>query len=70
MIAIEMKMPRRCVDCRFRHIHYGDNKFFCYARYMYIRAEEENRRQPWCPLIEVAAVAPVFPEQTLKQKFR
>ncbi len=70
MIAIEMKMPRTCRDCPFRHMYHGDNKFFCDAKYLYARAEDLDRRQPWCPLIEVAAVAPVFPEQTLKQKFR
>ena len=69
MIAIEMEMPRACADCNFAHAQGVSSYFWCDAISKCALLTERDRRQPWCPLIEVAAVAPVLPEQTISKKF-
>ena len=70
MIALKMKMkmPRTCADCRFAQAQ-GQIWFWCSAEFQLERIENANRRPDWCPLIEVAAVAPVLPEMTVAKKF-
>ncbi len=68
MVAIEMKMPRKCADCRFAQAQYG-RRYWCAAECMNLKVTEINTRPNWCPLIEVAAVAPVLPEMTVAKKF-
>lgn len=68
MVAIKMKMPRKCADCRFAQRHY-DEWYWCAAECRNMKKAELSTRQNWCPLIEVAAVAPVLPEMTVTKKF-
>lgn len=70
MIAIvKMRMPDKCADCRFAHGEYGFGSFWCFAASMFAPIEEKEHRQEFCPLVEVAVIAPVLPEETLKRKF-
>jgi len=50
MIAINMKMPENCVECRFSQGEY----LFCYATPEnfcgYVYENEDEGRPGWCPL--------------------
>lgn len=69
MVAIKMKMPRECDKCRFSQATDNNIWFWCAAEYQIERKENIHKRPDWCPLIEVAAVAPVLPEMTVAKKF-
>ena len=53
MIAINMKMPENCVECRFSEGEYA----FCYAMPEnfcgYVYDNEDEGRPGWCPLIPI-----------------
>lgn len=53
MIAIDMKMPGSCVECRFSQGDYG----FCHAMFEnfcgYVNQIEDEGRPEWCPLRQV-----------------
>lgn len=53
MIAIDMKMPKNCVECRFGQSECG----FCHAMTAnfvgYIYQSEDECRPDWCPLIPI-----------------
>lgn len=53
MIAIDMKMPLSCVECRFSQGDYG----FCHAMTEnfcgYVYENEDEGRPDWCPLIPI-----------------
>ena len=53
MIAINMKMPKNCVECRFSQGDYG----FCHAMpenfVGYVYDNEDEGKPDWCPLIPV-----------------
>jgi len=53
MIAIDMKMPENCVECRFSQGDY----WYCNAMpenfVGYAYEEEDEGRPEWCPLIPI-----------------
>lgn len=53
MIAIDMKMPKNCVECRFGQGEYG----FCHAMPEnfcgYVNQIEDEGKPDWCPLQQV-----------------
>lgn len=53
MIAIDMKMPENCVECRFGQGDYG----FCHAMPEnfcgYVNQIEDEGKPDWCPLIPI-----------------
>lgn len=55
MIAIDMKMPKNCVECRFGQRECG----FCHAATAnfvgYVYQSEDEGRPDWCPLVEVGS---------------
>lgn len=56
MIAINMKMPENCVECRFSQGDYG----FCHAMPEnfcgYVHDDECDGKPDWCPLYQVDKV--------------
>ena len=53
MIAVDMKMPENCVECRFSQGDYG----YCHAMPEnfcgYVYQSEDEGKPEWCPLIQV-----------------
>ena len=56
MIAIDMKMPKNCVECRFGQSECG----FCHAATAnfvgYVYQSKDEGRPDWCPLLQVDKV--------------
>ena len=54
MIAIDTKMPKNCVECRFGQSECG----FCHAATAnfvgYVYQSEDEGKPDWCPLIDIS----------------
>lgn len=63
MVAIKMDMPENCAGCVFAQGEYANKFFWCYAASQYAELKEKNKRQDFCPMIEVAAISPVISQK-------